>query len=207
MFLRAQALLEEYYAVVHTDPPQWRTAHLIGEARARLRDLDYIYVRILTIEEGMAQLMGVVPRNLRSSIESKTIQVELGPPLQPEHRTTPQGFTSDDELRTLLEHFYWSAARLRDLIRDSARDLPYVSGFEATGVRDVRNHLVEHPTGKRGVPVYSFAFGGPVGPQLKPVRLSSDEPGTLDEGLQRNASQLAGSLERVFALAISRAGA
>jgi len=37
--------------------------------------------------------------------------------------------------------------------------------------------------------VYSFATGGPVGPQMKPQKWSLDALGTHDEGLHKNAKE------------------
>ena len=114
-------------------------------------------------------------------------------------------FTDADEVRIFLEGFYYNASRVRDLFRDS-QGLPGLKGFEAAGVRDVRNHLVEHPTRKMGVRIMSIALGGPVGPQLKPVRRSGDPPGTFDAGLHVNAREFCAALETTLTAAL-RAGA
>jgi hypothetical protein len=111
-----------------------------------------------------------------------------------------------DELRVLLEAYYYSAHRIRDILRDNRDDLPRLSSFEAAGVRDVRNHLVEHPTKKSGVLVFSFKCGGPVGPQMKPLRWSLDEEGTHDPGLHKNTAEFLSGLALVLANALESRG-
>ncbi len=165
-----------------------------------MRDSQYFYAKALELEGALLRLDGTSDHR---SLEAKTVHFELTPPI-PEHSGfVLQGFSSDDELRTTLESYYWGAARVRDILRDSSKDLPYLSSFEAPGVRDVRNHLVQHPTKKRGVPVYSFAYGGPAGPQLKPIRAADDPPGSLDDGLLSNAAEFEDALEKVLSSAVT----
>jgi hypothetical protein len=73
--------------------------------------------------------------------------------------------------------------------------MPELNSFEAAGVRDVRNHLIEHPEG-RGSQVLSqsFAFGGPNGPIVKALRDTS-ETAHPDAGLYANAREFAVNLE------------
>ena len=99
-------------------------------------------------------------------------------------------------MRLLLESFYYSAHRVRDILRDNDDVLPGLSSFECGGVRNVRNHLVEHPEGKSGVRIFSIKCGGPVGPQLKPIRFTLDPKGTVDEGLHANCKEFLVNLER-----------
>src|SRR5687767_13350385 len=70
--------------------------------------------------------------------------------------------------------------------------------YQAFRASTLRNHLVEHPDGKSGVLVFSFAAGGPVGPQMKPLRWSNDPDGTLDEGLHKNAAEFREAFERTI---------
>jgi hypothetical protein len=95
------------------------------------------------------------------------------------------------EIRVLVECFYYFAARARHIIRG----MPELNSFEAAGVRDVRNHLIEHPE-RRGSQILSrsFAFGGPNGPIVKPIRDTS-ETAHPDAGLYANAHEFAVNLE------------
>jgi hypothetical protein len=205
MLSHARELFEDYYRLLASREISARGQHLIGEVRARLRDAQYQYSFLLGYEAALLRLEGVSEaQSIRSSLAAKRLHIELSPPRSADARTTLQGYSSDDEFRTTLEKFYWGAARVRDIMRDSPKELPELHRFEAKGVRDVRNHLVQHPTKNLGVPVYSFAYGGPAGPQLKPVRFSGDPPGSLDEGLAANAAEFERNIESTLAGAISR---
>ena len=102
-----------------------------------------------------------------------------------------------------MEAFYYSAHRVRDIFRDSVNELPGLSNFEAVGIRNARNHLIEHPRGHSGVLVYTFAVGGPVGPQLRPIQWSGDPPGTQDQGLHQNAKEFEEALNATLERAIA----
>lgn len=111
--------------------------------------------------------------------------------------------TLNKPLETLTESFYWLAARTRSVIRR----LPRLERFEAAGVRNVRNHLLEHPERKdSGVVITSFASGGPVGPVLKGVRYGHQTEVWPDRGLFVNASEFATNLRdhAIAALSESR---
>jgi hypothetical protein len=202
---KARVLLERYFILLTKRGTTQRTRHLVGEMRARLRDAQYLYDRILELEPAIARLwLRADPgANLRTSILSKAINIELRGSLHPDSVTVLPGFSSDDEIRLLLESFYHSAARVADILRDSKQAFPGIGRLEAKGIREVRNHLVQHPTRHRGVPVYSMAVGGPIGPQLKPVRYSEDPEGTLDQGLLANAAEFELTLEHALELGIT----
>jgi hypothetical protein len=85
-----------------------------------------------------------------------------------------------DELEFLTEAFYWFAFRLRNVLRL----LPGLGSFDGKGVRDVRNHLLEHPEkGQSGVIWGGFGFGGECGPVLKAVRRGDQTDVWKDAGL------------------------
>ena len=61
-----------------------------------------------------------------------------------------------NELELQTECFYWIAGRARTIIKL----MPGLETFEAVGVRNVRNKLIEHPEkGDSGVTIGSFAWG------------------------------------------------
>ena len=73
------------------------------------------------------------------------------------------------ELITLSESAYYIAFRLKGVINGigEREDIPALKSkrFNPIGVRDVRNHLLEHTE----EPMYVFATGGNHGPRLKPL--------------------------------------
>ena len=91
-----------------------------------------------------------------------------------------------EPLEFFTEAFYWFAARVRSVIRS----LPRLESFEAEGVRNVRNHLLEHPEGKSsGVLINSFGYGLKQGPVIKALRYDHQRTVWPDAGLFVNASE------------------
>jgi hypothetical protein len=70
----------------------------------------------------------------------------------------------EQQLENRLEQYYYSASRIRDLVRQ----LPGRKKFDCRAITMVRNKLVEHP--KANLP-YTFGFGSP-GPTVRPVHVS-----------------------------------
>jgi hypothetical protein len=202
MFADCRSCLEAYAQALLPRGMTVRADHLIQEVRARLRQIHWTHERLLDLErelqeQALADRPSDTPRPavlkqvfLEQAVEKSTpeIQAQLLP-------------RKSDELRVLLEAFYYSAHRIRDILKDHKDDLPGLNGFECIGVRDVRNHLVEHPSGPKGVLVFSLACGGPVGPQLRLIRWSLDPAGTDDKGLHHNAREF----ENAFKETVSRA--
>lgn len=212
MFEQSRILLEQYYCLMLTKGMSRRAEHMLHEVRGRLRALQWLHHRLVDLDRRLEQEQRKQqPPGTPVPNVMKLVFTDAARPDCQTYRHAALPFALSDELRVLLEAFYYSAHRVRDIFRDSANELPGLSNFEAVGVRNVRNHLVEHPGGKSGVLVFSFAAGGPVGPQLKPVRWSLDSPGTHDEGLHKNAAEFDKSLNRILergieALAASNKG-
>jgi hypothetical protein len=180
--------------------------HLAQEARVRLCQTQGLYDRILQLEQNMldTELRATPPASDPTAVKFILHDLATPPCDQPAAPLRP--FTRADELRILVEAFYYNASRVRDLFRDSQRGLPDLSSFEAKGVRDVRNHLVEHPTRQRGVRLMAIALGGDTGPRLKPMRRSQDSAGTIDPGLHKNAHAFCAALSATLSTAL-KAGA
>jgi hypothetical protein len=206
-FRKVRELLERYYCWLLTESPERRAEHFLLEIRARLRQMEWAHSRMLTLE---AELEAEARRtNPAGRSEADRVVLIYTDTARPNcetllHASLPP--QPADELRLLLEAYYYSAHRIRDILRDNRDDLPRLSSFEAAGARDVRNHLVEHPTKKSGVLVFSLKCGGPVGPQLKPVRWSLDEEGTLDSGLHENTAEFLSNLARAMSSALEARG-
>lgn len=163
--------------------------------RARLRQLQWLYDRLLTLESDLQQeaFAEMSPDTPKPVVLKQLFTEQSVRRSDPELQAQLQAQKSD-ELRILLEAFYYSAHRVRDILRDHKTDLPKIVGFECSGIRDVRNHLVEHPGRAKGVLVFSVACGGPVGPQLRLLRWSLDPKGSDDQGLHHNAKEFENAL-------------
>jgi hypothetical protein len=201
-FTKNRQYTEHYYCALLAIGASSQAEHLLHEVRARLRQLEWTHSRILELE---CELVSADQRN-SAAPAARTILIftETARPDCESLRHASIKSGKDDELRVLLEAFYYSSQRIRDIFRDNKEDLPGLSGFEAAGVRTVRNHLIEHPTGKSGVIVFSFKCGGPVGPQLKALRWSLDEEGSMDNGLHANTTEFVAALERTLLSAIQQ---
>ncbi|TIP72182.1 hypothetical protein [Mesorhizobium sp.] len=94
------------------------------------------------------------------------------------------------ELMELIELysdvFYWVAARAMK----ASNYLPGLKPFVASGIRDVRNHLVEHPE-KADSRIFNggFGFGMPSGPVLAAMRTDQQPSFWKDPGLFVNVGE------------------
>lgn len=104
------------------------------------------------------------------------------------------GYSQGFELEILIEAFYFAAWRAREAIRS----VPGLSAFDAQGVRNVRNHLIEHPEKHGGLFVGSLAFGAEEGPRLKVVRYKEHADVHEDAGLYANAEEFADRFYRTL---------
>jgi hypothetical protein len=188
MFSQVRSELEQYAAWLRDRGPTETADHLLQEVRLRLRHLEWIYNRCMELDQ---RFQAAALRSLpdKSSQPSFVKQIFHEQSIRDSDPTTQASlpFQPHDELWVLLEAFYYSAHRVRDILRDNKRDLPGESNFDSAGVRVARNHLVEHTGKSGGVAVPSIGCGGPVGPQLRSIRWSLDPKGSTDPGLQANA--------------------
>jgi hypothetical protein len=100
-----------------------------------------------------------------------------------------------DRIELHTESFYWFAHRTATVIRL----MPGLKSFNAVGVRDVRNWLLEH-TGPSGSPSVGFGWGS--GAEFDGVLRGGKGPtiATLadgDKGLYTNATEFFAELQRV----------
>jgi hypothetical protein len=88
----------------------------------------------------------------------------------------------EDKLERLAKEFYQTAFRIIKI----TEKLPGLKAFKSNGVRDVRNHLVEHPEGNAsGITYNSFSYSKNEGPYIKGVRRNK-ELGHMDKGFKIN---------------------
>lgn len=196
MFAECRSALEVYGVWLISHTLSTRADHLIQEVRARLRHLEWLFARAMVLND---QLEAAARASLPSGHPKPDVvkQVFVAQSVRKSDPATQatHPFQPSDELWVLLEAFYYSAHRIRDILRDYKDELPGLQGFEAAGVRTVRNHLVEHTSRSSGVLVPSVACGGPVGPQLRLIRWSLDPAGSSEGGLPANAAEFCRALQ------------
>ncbi len=201
MFEKSRKQLEKYYCLALENGLKQRGEHLLHEVRSRLRELQWIYDRLVTLDKELVNEAREKDKNNENSM-IKLVYTDASRPNCETLDISRSPFKKQNELRILLEAFYYSAHRVQDIFKDGKVELPGINGFECFGVRNVRNHLVEHPSRKNGVIVFSFATGGPVGPQFKPLRWSLDPEGITDEGLWKNSNDFKNEIESRLSKAI-----
>jgi hypothetical protein len=208
MFATSRLLLEQYYCALLRLGLSARGEHLLSEARGRLRRLQWLYDRLEHLDHELdRQARAELTPDKPMPDVIKQVFADTGRPDCTAHAQASLPFSPSDEMAVLLEAFYYSAHRVRDILQDGRAELKGLGYFEAEGIRDVRNHLVEHPSRKNGVLVPSIATGGRVGPQLKPLRWSLDPQGTNDAGLYANAREFERRLDMLLSQAIAACAA
>jgi hypothetical protein len=100
------------------------------------------------------------------------------------------------EARLFAESYYYFAHRVRILLRHWSKPLPYLSGFEARGVRDVRNKLIEHASPEEQVMAMGFQISPDTGPVLGPFIINGHTAPVHDRGLFPNAEEFRNELEK-----------
>lgn len=201
----SRILLEKYYCSALDANITKRGEHLLHEVRSRLKELQWLHVKISEISEKLIE--EAKNRNKEQGKENSAVilvYMDTARPNCENYDGANSPPTESDELRILLESYYYSAHRVGDILRDGKKELPGINGFDCKGIREVRNHLVEHPTKKFGVIVFSFMISEPLGPQLKPLRWSLDPKGVNDDGLWKNAESFEHEINRRLERAIEK---
>lgn len=109
-------------------------------------------------------------------------------------------------VRLYTESFYYLAFRFRQILTTPTQPaggypLPLLHTFEAVGIRNVRNHLLEHPEGRISQKFsQDHSLGGTNGPQLK---LDSTLSEHTDSGLFVNAAEFKQRLHTALDQAIA----
>lgn len=150
-------LFNAYYRVMDKARlPGW-DAGLAVEAQRRLKQLDWFLLEVQSREVAIARAGLDNPRHYGELI---------------------------DEVQLLTEAFYYFAFRAMKMLQllPNLPNLPALKGFDAVGVRVVRNQLIEHPD----FPSRGFQMGAERGPVVG-LRFDSDPKEPQDAGLYTNA--------------------
>jgi len=162
-------------------------AGLVGEAGARLEQLDIVLTKIQVLDQ---ERVRYVTRENTAPTDGKFLR------------------SNACEVRMFAEAFYYFAGRLRSILKHKDKSCPFLSSFECPGVRDVRNLLIEHPEGQNSRAfTWSWTVGGPNGPVLKVHREADEQLAPGDRGLNVNAQELCDNLDAKLEDALHRLGA
>ena len=212
MFEPTIALFDQYYRFAGAAQLPGFSKDLGCEVRERLQQLDYIINRVKDLEALEASAFRRSNDALKAhsaALRAAGIPYE-SVPASPDVTITKEEFASAQkasfELKLLTESFYYLAGRIRTITKHKSRPLPELGVFECEGVRNVRNHLLEHAGGSSSqIFIQSFGSGGPNGPVIKAMRYGGQEQVFPDVGLYQNAEQFKLNFERVLGSALSRA--
>lgn len=178
----------------------------IGEVRQRLEQADLLLRKAKESERTASAAIKRSQEAFKEYVESATIKEFTTTEAPRDVAVTPEEHQvwndASLELLTFTEAFYYFAHRVRQIFRKEL--IPGLKRFEAEGVRNVRNHLMEHPESKDGVEApHSWGWGKEHGPVLKAVRPVGDMRFS-DPGLYVNAQELADNLEAALQRALER---
>jgi hypothetical protein len=172
------------------------------ELREHLQQLDYL---LNSVQEAEARFNSTQERSASiikqhgERIISEGLSFESNP--YPDEATiTQEEFNNINhamfEIKLFTECFYYLAGRIRSMLRHKEVPLPGLEKFEALGVRNVRNQLLEHPEGANSrVFINSWGFGASHGPVLKALRYEGQEQIFPDNGLYSNALEMKQNME------------
>lgn len=161
------------------------------EAKNRLRQLDWLCWRIGKYEANSVEFL--------HSIISQANASE--PDAQDYWAAIDANLENSFEMEILVEGFYYLAWRFSNVISD----FPGLKKFKCEGVRDVRNHLIEHPERSDSGVAYGFMSSGniEIGPILRWGRPPSDNAKWPDKGLWVNAREFEQNLTAKINAALS----
>jgi len=204
VFTRCIELFAEYHRVADAKKIEGFSAPLGCEVTERLHQMTWLLGQIRPREDELNTISARAGSRLKEHVEhvkAAGLSYE-DTPMPPEAQMSREnGYRSIAlmfEIKLHVECFYYFAARARSIIRG----MPQVKSFEATGVRNVRNHLIEHPEGRASqVLSRSFGFGGANGPVVKAIR-ESTETAHPDAGLFAKPREFADNLEKTLENAV-----
>lgn len=213
MFSEVIILFDQYVASPTTAQQPSFNVDLAAEVQERLRQLDLIVAKVRSLEEAGAAHQrqfaaklwthGEIPESVGVSAP-REMSAEITS-LLTANRT--HMVDSTREIRLLTEAFYYFAFRVSQILTHHSKPLPGLSTFECVEMRDVRNHLIEHPERNSKLYAQSFVYGQVAGPALKTGDLGKIGEHFRDAGLYVNANTFQQNFVRVLRRAIEQQNA
>jgi hypothetical protein len=162
---------------------------LAAEAIERLNQLAFIGIQLQEIDKQFGIMVMVTKTNEQGEVEHYNAAHERDEQLR---------FT----MRLLTESYYYFAFRLRKLLRNKTHPFPGLGTFDCLGVRDVRNHLIEHPEGATSrIFNRTFSWTKESGMHLKTGRQAWEGDAFSDAGFVANSYEF----NKNLSLALDRA--
>lgn len=205
MFDTTIALFDQYYRFANATQMSGFNKDIGCEVRQRLQQLDFIIAKVRELEAIEAAAYKRPNDALREhcaalqdpgiAFESVLAPLEVNITGEEAAKVTQASF----EMKLFTESFYYLAGRVRTITKHHSAPLPRLGSFECVGVRNVRNHLLEHAEGASSqIFICSFGSGGPNGPVIKAMRYGGQEQVFPDAGLYQNATEFKMNFEKVL---------
>jgi len=209
VFELARALFDTYCNCLIADGVAFEREYQI-EVQGRMKQMDFMISRIRALLSRTEESDEIARRELQATLEksptlSDPTQTEALEGLRAHLQSIAPIMINDIEITVMTEAFYYCAGRTRTVMRLKGL-FPALGSFEAHGVRDVRNHLLEHPEGSHSTVIENgMAFGAESGPVIKGLRRTGKVHVFPDRGLYVNAQEFASNLEAKLRAALSTA--
>ncbi len=183
-------LLGKYEGYMNTLDAAHYDSRRIPELRDRLRQVIRTFDRIVTLTgrtvDATIGLLGFHIDEATAVLTPDLTRTLLNPEAMKERDDL------DQDLLLLTEAFYNTAWRLREIMHPKRCGLPGLCGFEAIGVRNVRNHIMLHPEPMDVArPLWSHGLSKDRGPTLGGAHEGQTSPKIADAGLYINAQEFA----------------
>ena len=191
----AMALFNRYIELMSQKRPRQYHSELAIEAYERLEQLRFLLERTRCIQRHVLSGKPLSSEDFSLPIEARPEVTEVGSVIR-------EAFF---HVRLLAESYYYLAARFRGILTTRNKlthlhALPLLESFEAEGVRNVRNHLLEHPEGRTSQQFsQDHSLGGENGPELE---VGTDNASHVDKGMFVNASEFKQELGKTLSAAI-----
>lgn len=153
------------------------------EAGERLAQIDFLYQRVVELQDESHavsnQLLALVNKNAGEYTDT-------------EDRFTSTVREGTFQIRLYAEAFYYFAARFITILKR----YPAFKSLDVPGIRNVRNHLIEHSDKpSSGITQQNWSHGSGIGPMFKTSRRKGQKPIPQDNGLFANAKELREKIE------------
>lgn len=177
------------------------------------RRLSEFHDRLVKLQFAFHRIVELAPRSLDTAYQmagwrvdktsGKVVEKFDPTAIRQDKAAIENAIKIDAELFILTEWFYYTAWRLREIAHPKTCGLPGLCGFEAVGVREVRNHILQHPENyDLNRQVQSTAVDDTAGPMLGVAYWTPPAKPFRDRGLYNNALEFATNLKKKLSLAI-----
>jgi hypothetical protein len=169
------------------NPPDRPRDDLGKEVVERLAQLAFLEAELMRLDEAFGTVAMVAITNENGEVEHYNATFERDQQLR-------------FGMRLGAEAFYYFAFRIRKILRNAEFPFPGFAKFEASGVRDVRNHLIEHPEGGASrVMNQTWSWTPETGIALKTGRQEWEPKSFIDKGFRANVVEFTNAFANCLA--------